>query len=85
MVELHNTVIKYSCSYILALLNYLTTPVLTHMHTHAIRVGYAAVSLWYQMKAFSEGQCIQTNQELKELYKVLGIAEDIKKKKLEWI
>jgi hypothetical protein len=29
MVELYNTVIKYSCSYILALLHYLTT----HNHT----------------------------------------------------
>jgi hypothetical protein len=35
MVELYNIVIKYSCSYIWALLNYLTThktPVLTHTH-----------------------------------------------------
>jgi hypothetical protein len=48
-------------------------------------MGYTAVSSWYQMKAFSEGLCIQTNQELRELYKDLDIAEDIKKKKLEWI
>ena len=37
------------------LLNYtLTTSVLTHMHTHDVRVGYTVVSFWYQMKAFSE-------------------------------
>jgi hypothetical protein len=36
MVELYNIVIKYSCSYILALLNYLTTynQTSTQTHTH---------------------------------------------------
>jgi len=34
-VELYNTVIKYRCSYILALLNYLTTHNYTSTHTHA--------------------------------------------------
>jgi len=35
MVELYNTVIKYSCSNILALLGYLTTYNYTSTHTHA--------------------------------------------------